>query len=129
MRHHQKGRKFGRVRKVRTGFMRSLAVAFIRDEKIQTTIARAKELRPYIEKLITRGRNGDLLAIRLITSRLGGNPVAVKKLVNDISPRYVGWPGGYTRISKLGNREGDGAPMAVIELVSTTAKEISVPAA
>jgi large subunit ribosomal protein L17 len=117
MRHHQKGRKFGRVRKVRTGFMRSLAVSFIRDEKIQTTIARAKELRPFIEKLITRGRDGDVSARRMITARLGGNPVAVKKLVDEISPRYIDRPGGYTRIAKLPAREGDGAQMAVIELV------------
>ncbi len=117
MRHGRKNRKFGRKANVRRGFIRSLAVALITYEKITTTEARAKELRPYIEKLITKGKNGDIAARRLIAARLGNQETLANKLVDDIAKRYDGRAGGYTRITKLGRRGGDASPMAVIEFV------------
>lgn len=116
MRHHDSKRKFGRERDERRALMRSLAEALIDHEKITTTEARAKELRPYIEKLVTVGRRGTLAARRTVISRLGTERRA-KKLVDTIAPRYVQRGGGYTRITKLHPRVSDGSPMAVIEFV------------
>jgi large subunit ribosomal protein L17 len=117
MRHHNKNRKFGRKANARRALMRGLAVSLIRDEKITTTEAKAKSLRPYVEKLITKARKNDLAARRLITSKLGQQPETAKKLVEEIAPRFDGRPGGYTRITKLMPRQGDASPMAVIEFV------------
>lgn len=117
MRHGRKNRKFGRKANVRRGFIRSLAVALITYEKITTTEARAKELRPYIEKLITKGKKGDLASRRLIVARLGNQETLANKMVDDIAKRYEDRAGGYTRITKLGRRGGDASPMAVIEFV------------
>lgn len=117
MRHGRKNRKFGRKANVRRGFIRSLAVAMLTYEKIKTTEARAKELRPYIEKLLTKARVGDLAARRLIRARLGNQETLANKLVDEIAPRYEGRSGGYTRISKLPHRKGDASPMAIIEFV------------
>lgn len=117
MRHGKKNRKFGRKAKVRKGFIRSLAIALITYEKIKTTEARAKELRPYIEKMITRARNSDLAARRTIRSRLGNQESLANKLVDEIAPRFEGRNGGYTRITKLPHRKGDASPMAIIEFV------------
>jgi large subunit ribosomal protein L17 len=86
------------------------------EEKITTTLLKAKELRRVSERLITRAKGGTLQDRRLVASRMP-NKEAVKKLFDEISPRYANRPGGYTRIVKLGNRAGDAAPMAVIELV------------
>lgn len=98
--------------------MRSLASALIEYGKITTTIARAKELRPYIEKLITKARTGDVHARRIVANRLGNNTKAVKKLVDDVAPQFKDRNGGYTRVVKLPRRDGDAAEMAVIEFVS-----------
>lgn len=98
--------------------MRSLASALIEYGKITTTIARAKELRPYIEKLITKARTGDVHARRIVANRLGNNTKAVKKLVDDVAPQFKERNGGYTRVVKLPRRDGDAAEMAVIEFVS-----------
>jgi len=117
MRHGNNNRKFGRKANVRRGFIRSLAVALITYEKIKTTEARAKELRPYIEKLITKGKSADLSVRRLIRARLGNQETLSNKLVDDIAARYIDRPGGYTRITKLPQRAGDASPMAVIEFV------------
>ena len=117
MRHGRKNRKFGRKANVRRGFIRSLAVALLTYEKITTTEARAKELRPYIEKMITRARKGDIVSRRLIRARLGNQETLANKLVDDIAPRFEGREGGYTRITKLPPRQGDASPMAVIEFV------------
>ena len=95
--------------------MRSLAVNFIRDEKIKTTEAKAKELRPYIEKIITRGRVNTLASRRLLIAKIGDN--SAKKVIKEISPKYKERQGGYTRIVKLPARRGDAAKMAVIEFV------------
>ncbi len=117
MRHHRKKRKFGRKANVRRGFIRSLAVALIQHERITTTEARAKELRPYIEKLITKAKKKDVAARRFITSRLGNQETLANKLVDEIAPRYLERQGGYTRVLKLPQRSGDASPMAIIEFV------------
>jgi len=116
MRHHNANRKFGREKKVRVALLRSLAVSLIRDEKIETTEAKAKEIRPFVEKLLTKGKEPTLAARRLIGERLGGVRAA-KKLIEEIAPRYAKRAGGYTRIIKLSPRHGDASPMAVIEFV------------
>ena len=117
MKHHKSIRKFGRVRKQRVALLRSLAVSLTLHEKITTTEAKAKELRPFIEKLITKGRDGSVAARRIILSRLGGNKDAMKKIVDELAPRYKERPGGYTRITKLPPRKSDGSKMAIIEFV------------
>lgn len=117
MRHHNKNKKFGRVRKQRTALMRSLARSLILKEKIKTTETKAKSLRPFIEKLISKSKNNTLAARRLMVSRLGGEKVAIAKLFDTITPKYKKRNGGYTRIIKLGARAGDAAKEAVIEFV------------
>ena len=116
MRHHVKNRKFGRKTDERRALKRSLARALIENEKIRTTEARAKELRPFIEKLVTKGLESTLSSRRIIISRLG-SVEGVKKLCDDISPRYKERKGGYTRIIKLQARPGDASKMAIIEFV------------
>lgn len=118
MRHHRKNRKFGRKANVRRGFIRSLAIALIEHEQITTTEARAKELRPYIEKLITKAKRGELADRRFISSRLGNQVKLANKLVDQIAPRYAERNGGYTRIIKLPQRAGDASPMALIEFLA-----------
>ena len=93
-----------------------MATSLFRHERITTTTARAKELRPYAERLITKAKRGDLHARRRAARRIADREV-LGKLFDDIGPRYEGRPGGYTRILKLGNRKGDAADMALIELV------------
>lgn len=117
MRHGKNKRTFGRKAKVRKGFIRSLAIALIKHEKITTTEARAKELRPYLEKMLTKARKADLATRRMISSRLGNQETLANKLVDDIAPRYQERDGGYLRITKLPQRAGDAAKMAVIEFV------------
>ena len=94
--------------------MRSLAGNFFRDEKIKTTEAKAKEIRPFLEKMITKGKTGDLRDRRLVSSRL--NKTAAKKVFEKISPKCRDKKGGYTRIIKLPRRRGDAAKMAIIKL-------------
>jgi large subunit ribosomal protein L17 len=114
MKHLKTGRKFGRVKKQRTALMRSLALSLIEEEKIKTSEAKAKELRPYIEKLITRAKENSVANRRLIQAKLGTDS---KKLFESIAPRYKDREGGYTRVVKLGNRSSDGSPRAQIEFV------------
>lgn len=116
MRHHNKTKKFGRQRDQRKAFMRSLASALILEERIQTTEARAKALRPFVEKLITRGRKEDLSTRRLLTSKLGSKE-AVRKIIENLAPKYKDRPGGYTRIIKTGIRRDDASPQAIIEFI------------
>lgn len=101
--------------------MRSLAVSLIRDGKIRTTEAKAKELRSFVEKMVTKAKGGpkgnSLGNTRLLTSRLGGVTDAVQKLTKTIAPAQKERNGGYTRIVKLAPRKSDGSPMAVIEFV------------
>ena len=119
MKHHKSIRKFGRDHAGRLALMRSLALALVKEEHIKTTEARAKELRSFVEKLITRGRKGDVASRRLVISRLGGveGEDGAKKIIDDLATRYQSRPGGYTRIFKLPRRAGDASKMAVIEFV------------
>jgi large subunit ribosomal protein L17 len=115
MNHHKANRKFGRVRKVRGALMKSLALALVVYGKIETTDAKARELRPFVEKMVTMGRLGTLAARRNLVSEVG--TIAAEKIVKDISPKYVERKGGYTRITKLPRRISDGSLMAIIEFV------------
>lgn len=116
MRHRKKGRKFGRVRKVRVALVRSLLRSLILKERIKTTETKAKEIRPKIEKLVTQAKKNDVSARRNILSDLP-DKVAAKKLQTIIAPKYLDRKGGYTRIIKLGTRPSDRAAMALIEFV------------
>ena len=116
MRHHNANRKFGRVTKVRKGLMRSLAVALVEKGKIKTTEAKAKELRPYVEKMVTAGKKNTLAARRNIIEKVGSEKVA-KLVIENLSPKYMEVKGGYTRITKLGRRLKDASPMAYIEFI------------
>jgi len=116
MKHLRKGRKLGRKIGPRKALLKNLAKSLILHEKIETTEAKAKELRPFIEKIITRGKKGDLHSRRIIISKIN-DPLLAKKVIEDISPRYKERKGGYTRIIKVGQRQGDAAKMAIIEFV------------
>ncbi|MDE2975368.1 MAG: 50S ribosomal protein L17 [Gemmatimonadota bacterium] len=116
MRHRKKGRSLSRSPSHRKALLRNMAASLFRHERITTTTARAKELRPYAERLITLAKRGDLHARRLVARRIADRDV-LGKLFDDIGPRYAERAGGYTRILKLGNRRGDAADMALIELV------------
>ena len=116
MRHHSNVRKFGREKTQRHALMRSLARNLIRDSRIRTTLAKAKELRPFVEKLVTRAKVGTIAARRLVVSRIQGAP-ETKKLFDTIAPKYKDRKGGYTRIMRVPNRDLDGSPMALIEFV------------
>ena len=116
MRHQKAGRKFGRNPAQRRALLRQLAVSMILHERITTTEAKAKTLRPVVEKLITIARQDSPFHRKLVMSKID-HPLATAKLFDVIAPRYDAAPGGYTRISKLGPRRGDAAPMALIELV------------
>lgn len=116
MRHHNVVRKFGRKTGQRRALLRSLAENLVTHGKIVTTEAKAKELRPFIEKLVTKGREDKLSSRRLLISKLGSAEV-VKKMVDEISSKYKERKGGYTRVVKLGQRKGDASPMALIEFV------------
>jgi large subunit ribosomal protein L17 len=116
MRHGKAGRKLNRTASHRTAMFANMAASLILHEQIVTTLPKAKDLRPVVEKLITLGKRGDLHARRLAMSSLRDDAM-VKKLFEVIGPRYKERPGGYTRVLKAGFRYGDNAPMAVIELV------------
>ena len=116
MRHGKSNRKFGLERKVRVALLRSLARALIENEKITTTEAKAKELRPYVERLVTYGKSASLSKRRLALQALGGNKESVSKLMT-LAPRYKDRAGGYTRIIKMPIRKSDGAHMARIDFV------------
>ena len=116
MRHKLSGRKLNRTSAHRKVLLMNLANALIKHEQIQTTLPKAKELRPYVEKLITLGKRGDLHARRQLISTLGCEKMA-EKLIGTLGARYKERKGGYTRVLKAGFRYGDAAPMAIIELV------------
>ncbi len=118
MRHKVQGRKFGMKRGRRQSFVRNLVVEMIKRERIETTEARAKEIRPRVERMVHIGKQGTLAARRLLLSRLNNNTTVVRKLVETIAPRYAERPGGYVRIVKTARaRKRDGAHVAVIEFV------------
>jgi large subunit ribosomal protein L17 len=116
MRHNNAGRRLGRTTSHRIAMFRNMVTSFLTHEKIVTTDAKAKEIRPIAEKLITLGKRGDLHALRQASSYIRDKK-AVKKLFTVIAPRYSDRLGGYTRIIKLGIRSGDAAPLSVIEMV------------
>lgn len=123
MRHKKIKSKLTRTTAHRKALMRNLAAALIQEERIHTTVAKAKNLRPFIERLVTLGKRGDLAARRLAFTRLGQKE-AVHKLFLEIAPRFTERPGGYTRIVKDNYRAGDSAPMAYIEFVEGVQKEM-----
>lgn len=116
MRHHNTNRKFGRNKDQRKALLTSLALNLIIRGKIKTTLAKAKELRPFIEKLITKARKDTTANHKLVASTLLNRKNETKKIF-DIAKKYVDQKGGYTRIVKLGVRKSDSAEMAVIEFV------------
>lgn len=116
MKHHNKNRKLGREKNGRHALVRSLARSLVRHERIETTAARAKELRPFIERLVTKGKEGTIAARRLVRARLDGDR-ETEKLFKTIAPRYQERNGGYTRILRTESKRGDGAETALIEFV------------
>ncbi len=112
----RKGPRLGGSPSHQRRILSNLAASLIDEEEIHTTVAKAKVLRPYVEKIITKARRGDLHSRRLVLAKIPDTEI-VTKLFDDVAPRYVDRPGGYTRITKLGPRRGDGAEMAKIELV------------
>ena len=123
MRHGNSGRKLNRTATHRTAMFANMAAALIQHEQIVTTLPKAKDLRPIVEKLVTLGKRGDLHARRQAIAQIG-NETLVRRLFETIAPRYAQRNGGYLRIMKAGFRQGDNAAMAVIEFVErdTSAK-------
>ncbi len=116
MRHHRSGRKLGRDSAQRRALYANLAGALIEHGRIRTTEAKAKAVKPIAEQMITLGRRGDIAARRRALSYLRSRDV-VHKLFDDVGPRFAERPGGYSRIVKLGPRQGDAADMVYLELV------------
>ena len=125
MRHLTAGRKFSRTSAHREAMFRNMAVALLTHEAIKTTLPKAKELRRIVEPLITMGKSPTLANKRLAFARLRDREI-VLKLFADIGPRYAARHGGYTRILKMGFRQGDNAPMAFMELVDRPVAEETV---
>jgi len=128
MRHQKAGRKLGRTTSHKEAMLRNMVTSFFKHEKITTTDIKAKELRKVAEKMITLGKNESLHARRQAASVVRERGV-VKKLFEEISPRYKDRAGGYTRIIKAGFRVGDNAPLAVIELIPQEVKKEEKPKA
>lgn len=116
MRHRRKGRQLGRTASHRRAMLSNLATSLFRHEQIRTTTAKAKELRPFAERLITLARRGDLHARRQ-AARTIRDKEALQKLFDTLGPRYAEREGGYTRVLKIGRRDGDGAEIALVQLV------------
>ena len=117
MRHQKNRHKLGRDAAHRKALLANLSKQLIEHERIETTLAKAKAVKPDVEKLITLARRGDLHARRQALSALGQDKFVVYKLFEEIAPRYAERPGGYTRILKLGPRKSDATEMALLELV------------
>ncbi len=124
MRHRKAGRKFDRAGDERKALFRGLVGDLLRHERLRTTEAKAKELRPIAEKMITLGKDGTVHARRQALAYVIDKDV-VSKLFSEIAPRFASRPGGYTRIIKLGPRLGDGAAMAQVELVERPAEAVT----
>ncbi|MGV2432540.1 MAG UNVERIFIED_CONTAM: 50S ribosomal protein L17 [Rickettsiaceae bacterium] len=121
MRHKIKGRKLNRTSSHRKSMFANMAVALIMHEQIKTTLPKAKELRPYLEVLVTKARRTDLATRRRLIARIKDKD-AVEKLLTTLAPRYKERPGGYLRITKAGFRHGDMAPIAYIEFIDRDVK-------
>ncbi len=117
MKHHKSFRKFGREKNQRISFIRGLVINLLRHGRIETTEARAKEIRPHVEKLVTLAKEDTVARRRLIASRILNQEIETKKLFAEYAPKYMTTPGGYTRIIKLPHRIADGASKAIIEFV------------
>jgi large subunit ribosomal protein L17 len=117
MRHRAKGRQLSRTSTHKRAMLNNMATSLFVHGRVITTEAKAKELRPFAEKLITLARRGDLHARRLVQRRIKDRQT-LSRLFSEIGPRFAARPGGYTRILKLGHREGDGADVARIELLA-----------
>ncbi len=122
MRHNVDGRKFRRTASHRKALLKNLAISLILNERIETTVAKAKELRRVVERMITLGKRGDLASRRRAFALLRYEP-AVAKLFSTFADRYKGRNGGYTRIIKFRKRLGDGSDLSFIELIDRTIKE------
>ncbi len=116
MRHRKKGRHLSRTAEHRRMMLRNMATSLFKHGRIETTVAKAKELRQYAEPLITRAKKGDLHARRVVGRKIHDGE-ALTRLFEEIGPRYAERPGGYTRVIKVGHRSGDAADLAIIELV------------
>jgi len=116
MRHRKKGRHFNRTAEHRRAMLRNMATSLFLHDRVETTTAKAKELRQFAEPLITKAKRGDLHARRIVARQIRDD-AALARLFSEIGPRYVERPGGYTRVRHLGHRPGDAAEMAIIELV------------
>ncbi len=116
MNHNRKGKVLGREKAPREAMLRNLAQSVILHESVNTTLAKAKAVKPLVEKLITMGRVKTLTSRRAL-ARVLTIESAVNKVLEELGPRYVNRPGGYTRIIKLGHRHGDGAPVAQLQLI------------
>jgi large subunit ribosomal protein L17 len=117
MAHRIDGRKLSRKQGPRLALYKNLVVSVLRYEKVKTTEAKAKEIRPQVERMITLAKKGDLTARRAVISALPDEPLVVSKLFDEIAPKYADRTSGYTRIIKVGLRKGDAAPIVQIELV------------
>ena len=117
MRHRAKGRQLSRTSTHRRAMLNNMATSLFEHGRVVTTEAKAKELRPFAEKLITLARRGDLHARRLVQRKIKDRET-LSRLFSEIGPRFAARPGGYTRILKLGHRSGDGADIARIELLA-----------
>ncbi len=117
MKHHDSVRKFGREKNARQALIKSLLRSVILHEQIETTEAKAKEIRPILEKLVTRGRTDTVANRRIVAARVSSEDKVVKKLFEEIAPRYKDRMGGYTRVVRSGRKGSDARSMAVISFV------------
>jgi len=117
MAHRMDGRKLGRTHSPRLALYANLIVAVFRYEKVKTTEAKAKEIRPLVERMITLAKRGDIAARRSVVANFPNEPLVVAKLFDEIAPKYADRTSGFTRIVRLGQRRGDAAEMVQIELV------------
>jgi large subunit ribosomal protein L17 len=119
MRHRRTVAKLGRTAAHRKAMFRNMVTSLFQEERVETTVAKAKEARRVAERVITYAKRGDIHARRQ-AARIVRNPAVLRKLFEDIGPRFAERPGGYTRIMKTGFRDGDNAPMSILELLSET---------
>jgi large subunit ribosomal protein L17 len=124
MRHGNSGKKLGRTTSHRIAMLRNMVTSFLKCEKIRTTDVKAKELKKVAEEMITLGKRGNLHARRQASAYVRDKEV-VAKLFDELSVRYRDWNGGYTRIVKMGHRNGDNAPMSIIEFIQEATSEQS----
>ena len=125
MRHRKSGRKFNRNSPQRNSLMKGLAISIIEHESVKTTLAKAKEIRGFLEPLVTLAKKNTVANQRLAQARLGSKE-AVAKLFDELGPRYIERPGGYLRIIKRGFRTGDKSPAAQIEFVISESEELQL---